>query len=518
MKKWLACTILLIIYTLFSTHTIPVSASTIELIPANNAVNEYYSETNQVTQWRQVQIDPLVQLYGIWGLSSTDIYAVGYTNIRGVVYHYTDEGWSTIDVPVDFDFRFYDVWGTSPADIYFAGIKYPLSGEYTYIPFIMHFDGVNWTTMDTPEIETNLKAIWGTSENDIFAVGAFSTILHFDGTNWVKMDCPTVGNCYGVHGDTTDTIYVACSGGKILRLSETNTWELFRNDIDMMSKEIFDVFYCSGTDIYAVGSRDNNILVYDGSSWTQIDDFKESLADYVLYSVWAHSADDVYIGGWKTVDYISSPCIVHIDGETSVEMDTSSFSQTVLDIWGCSSAESVDVYAVGGNSIYYFNSQQEIVIPEIVTNSASNVTSNSSYFNGSVISLGNFDMVDVSFEYGIHADNFSSQTDTITLNQTGGFQMLVNNLEHGKTYYYKVKCVAEEFVIWGDVVYFDTLDTNVLPGDVDGNGAVDALDITKAARIILGFDEEIPEADVNQDDVVNVLDMTKIIRIILGFD
>ncbi len=57
-----------------------------------------------------------------------------------------------------------------------------------------------------------------------------------------------------------------------------------------------------------------------------------------------------------------------------------------------------------------------------------------------------------------------------------------------------------------------------LPGDADGNGVVNVLDMTKVARIILLLDDETPGADANQDNVVNVLDMTKIARIILQLD
>jgi len=65
----------------------------------------------------------------------------------------------------------------------------------------------------------------------------------------------------------------------------------------------------------------------------------------------------------------------------------------------------------------------------------------------------------------------------------------------------------------------DSVDiTSVLPGDADGSGSVDVLDITKVARIILGMVAETPGADANGDGVVTVLDITKIARIILGMD
>jgi len=60
--------------------------------------------------------------------------------------------------------------------------------------------------------------------------------------------------------------------------------------------------------------------------------------------------------------------------------------------------------------------------------------------------------------------------------------------------------------------------TSALAGDANGDGMVNALDITKVERIIVGLDAETPGADANGDGMVNALDITKIERIIVGLD
>ena len=60
--------------------------------------------------------------------------------------------------------------------------------------------------------------------------------------------------------------------------------------------------------------------------------------------------------------------------------------------------------------------------------------------------------------------------------------------------------------------------TTVLPGDANGDGNVNALDITNVERIIARLDAETPGADANQDGAVNALDITKVERIIAGLD
>jgi len=65
----------------------------------------------------------------------------------------------------------------------------------------------------------------------------------------------------------------------------------------------------------------------------------------------------------------------------------------------------------------------------------------------------------------------------------------------------------------------DSIDiTSVMPGDGNGDGFVNALDITKVERIIAGLDAETPGADANGDGNVNALDITKVERIIAGLD
>ena len=60
--------------------------------------------------------------------------------------------------------------------------------------------------------------------------------------------------------------------------------------------------------------------------------------------------------------------------------------------------------------------------------------------------------------------------------------------------------------------------TECTPGDANGDGVVNVLDLVTVKRIILGLDPATCGADANQDGMVNVLDLVKIKRIILGLD
>ncbi len=54
------------------------------------------------------------------------------------------------------------------------------------------------------------------------------------------------------------------------------------------------------------------------------------------------------------------------------------------------------------------------------------------------------------------------------------------------------------------------------PGDANGDGVVNAVDITEVERIIAGLEAATLGADANLDGNINALDITKVERIIAG--
>jgi hypothetical protein len=58
----------------------------------------------------------------------------------------------------------------------------------------------------------------------------------------------------------------------------------------------------------------------------------------------------------------------------------------------------------------------------------------------------------------------------------------------------------------------------VSPGDANGDGTIDVLDITRVERAIADLDPDTAGSDANQDGMINVLDITRIERIIAGLE
>ena len=66
----------------------------------------------------------------------------------------------------------------------------------------------------------------------------------------------------------------------------------------------------------------------------------------------------------------------------------------------------------------------------------------------------------------------------------------------------------------GVTVFYDA----IAAGDANGDGTIDALDITSVERVIARLDALTAGADANQDGKINALDITKIERRIAGLD
>src|SRR5512136_387349 len=65
------------------------------------------------------------------------------------------------------------VWGSSSSDVFAVG----------HDGTIIRYDGTAWNTVGSMTTHV-LFSVWGTSSSDVFAVGNAGTVLHYDGTTW----------------------------------------------------------------------------------------------------------------------------------------------------------------------------------------------------------------------------------------------------------------------------------------------------------------------------------------------
>lgn len=114
--------------------------------------------------------------------------------------------------------------------------------------------------------QTSMRAIWGSSSNDIYVCGhnssAFGSMYHWNGQVW------------------TNIRLLITEGGPLNRLGSFRT-----------------IFGFTGQNIYAAGSADSPrsfLIHFDGTRWRELAVPNASS----LETVWGRTPDTVWIGGW----------------------------------------------------------------------------------------------------------------------------------------------------------------------------------------------------------------------------
>ena len=139
--------------------------------------------------WRPMNSITTDDLYGIWGSSATDVYAVGYLTVYAygeqstgdVIPHYNGSHW---EMSGSGSILYRCIWGSSAADVYVVGKQDGTNcGEWS------HFVGSSSSIQDWNDVGFNgsvskirsgpLMGVWASSATDVFAVGDEGTILHY---------------------------------------------------------------------------------------------------------------------------------------------------------------------------------------------------------------------------------------------------------------------------------------------------------------------------------------------------
>jgi hypothetical protein len=201
----------------------------------------------------------------------------------------------------------YDVWGTDENNVYAVGaVKF---GDSTF--GVIKWDGNEWK----PELYIGGKqAIYGFAEDDIWIAGG--TVWHYDGSFWKRVDAysqnsqsfPLDQVLYdntpyrSIWGTSSANLYFAGREGKIVH------WD--GEKAEMVSQinngaSIDDIYGLSESFILATGSKlapPSAFLFFDGKTWTEF----EGLNDQDLYnSVFAFTPKYYFVAGENIMGYFS---------------------------------------------------------------------------------------------------------------------------------------------------------------------------------------------------------------------
>lgn len=205
--------------------------------------------------------------------------------------------------------------------------------------WVMNVHAANWELQTQLPSSNSLKGVWGSSSNNVFAVGDSGTVLHYDGNQWLTLDSGTSVTLYNVWGNTADDVFAVGSNGTILHYDGTQ-WIAMNSNT---SSTLIDIWGHSSSQVFAVGES-GTILSYDGNQWTTMN----SNTSTSLWGIWGHSNTDVFAGG-------QNGTILHYDGNqwTSMNSNTVAWFNS---IWGNTND---NLFAVGDdNAIVHYEGSQ----------------------------------------------------------------------------------------------------------------------------------------------------------------
>ena len=150
-------------------------------------------------------------LRGVYGFSSQEFYTVGEA---GAILRIRPDSVEQMNIGDDTKPNFNAIWGSSINDMWaVGGLPQGTTAMMTAaLPRIYHFDGSSWTkSSDALTTSGALIAIWGASADDVWTVGENGQILHFDGRSWTAQQAIVTEPIVSVTG--TDHNHVYAVGG-----------------------------------------------------------------------------------------------------------------------------------------------------------------------------------------------------------------------------------------------------------------------------------------------------------------
>ncbi|MEP0861823.1 MAG: glucosyl transferase [Ignavibacterium sp.] len=170
---------------------------------------------------------------------------------------------------------------------------------------IIKYNGITYTIDCTirPLLTGRLNKLWGSSSNDLYAVGNNGNIAHWDGVKWRKIESPTTLNINDIWGDfnsKTDHWEVLAVCGNILHGWE-NEREILRINLSQSEKinsfgskwPLSGLWFKTNKQYYVIGSGiyENKRL---GQNWTgePLD-----ITTYFIRRIRANQTNDIIVVG-----------------------------------------------------------------------------------------------------------------------------------------------------------------------------------------------------------------------------
>jgi hypothetical protein len=280
----------------------------------------------------------------VWALNAEEAWAVGP---GGAIARHTDAGWTFESSPTTSNLNAIagtsakDIWGVGSTSVHYDGARWvsidtpagDLQSVYTPAPgdawavgslgAFLHFSNGAWTSA-VHGTQVGLRAIGGTSDDDVWLFGERATVLHWDGKQLASVGFDNVGETFtSLYVAPSGEIWAAGTGG--LAAYRSPGGRLARGSISA-NHNIWSMWGSAANDLWAVGDG-GEIDHYDGMNWRSV----SSPTNMSLRAVTGTSATEVWAVG---------------DGGTILHLTQSGWEIVPSDAGADGGALTADLYAV----------------------------------------------------------------------------------------------------------------------------------------------------------------------------
>jgi Purple acid Phosphatase, N-terminal domain len=299
------------------------------------------------------------RLLGVDAVSDNDVWAVGWAQDpngpqyvkRSFIQHFDGSTWNIVRSPNprnDTDTELHAVSAVAGNDVWAVGSSH--NGSLPSRTLIQHWDGAQWNTVTSPSPDkqfNELRGVAALSANDVWAVGyrggtksetpIETFILHWNGVSWEQIASPNINGganqLFGITAISANDIWTVGSvaGAPLALHWNGSTWSVVpvRVGSGLSTEKLAAVSGSASNDVWAVGDGKGiftnqtfaTILHWDGARWTEKvcraasasntpDGYEGGGPDAYFTGIAAAAGNDVWAVGVRG----SGPMILHWDG------------------------------------------------------------------------------------------------------------------------------------------------------------------------------------------------------------
>ena len=260
------------------------------------------------TEWSTIPTGITGDLWWVWGTDTT-VYAVGE---NGHILSISKSDHTVTDTVIDSGTQLFGIWGSSDTDIWAVGGEpYSTDGASLW-----HFDGTLWEQyLGTPDGFEELSyafKVWGTAADDVWAVGTSGYSMHFNGADWSPVATPIEGSfatLFTVAGDGKGAVYAVggAGDGEVLSFDGAE-WQ---NETPDFALQLNGVYATSGFAPIACGKKGACYERVDGR-W--VADGRGAASQYDIHATLVDNEGGVWVVGGYMGAYPLSNGFIAYDG------------------------------------------------------------------------------------------------------------------------------------------------------------------------------------------------------------